>query len=57
MMPLVMSDASSDGVMINDTVKKYKIKKNTRFTWKPLQEKTIGRGESFTMYIERDYKI
>ena len=43
-------------VMINDTIKKYKIKKNTRFTWKPLREKTTGIRESFTMNFERDYK-
>ena len=28
-------------VMINDTIKKCQIKKNTRFTWKPLREKPL----------------
>ena len=40
-------------VMINGTIMKYKNKtKNTRFTWKPLREKTTDRGESFTMNMK-----
>ena len=45
-------------VMINGTIKKYEIKKTTRFTWKPLREKTTGRGESLTMnFLERLQKF
>ena len=44
-------------VMINGTIKKYKIKKNTRFTWKPLWEKTMVYEEIFTMNMSGNYKV
>ena len=44
-------------VMINDTIKKYKIKKNTKFKWKPLWEKTTACEEIFTMNMSGNYKV
>ena len=43
-------------VKINGTIKNTKIKKNIRFTWKPLREKTKGMGETFTINL-RNYKV
>ena len=44
--------------MISGTIKKYENKENIRFMSKPLQEKTMGIRESFTIInLRENYKV